>query len=237
MGVIYSLRFHGSLHRYVGSTKNMRRRESSHLWLLRNGIHHCRALQNAADKYGLENMIIDLLQIEVREEWLIPAEQHWLDHFVGRLYNRLTNAAPRKPSQNAARPCPNLIGNQNRKGVPHSPVDKAKISAGLKRAFAEGRRKHNHVENFSAYREAVAAGSICHPARRKPEMIRSVLEHLALTRSVKNSGSHFKMTGENMRVILRNASDILDQTGKFSPAVKCARRKFIHPDWLDLLEA
>lgn len=234
MGVIYSIRFPGSPNRYVGSTKKMERRESTHRWMLRNGTHHCRALQNAAWKYGIDSMIIDLLQIDVRDEWLTTSEQYWLDHFVGHLYNRHKIATARGLAG------PNtglhLIGNQHRKGIPHSIGDKAKISAGLKRAFAEGRRRESGA-NLQRYREKVANGSVPHPTKRSAAMVRDTLEHLATTRSVKATGAHFGMTGENVRAILRNASAVLAEMEIFSPPLRCAHRKFIHPDWLDLLEA
>lgn len=248
MGVIYSLRFPGSSRRYVGSTKNVKNRESSHRSLLRKGTHACRALQNAVWKYGLENMIVEILQEDVRIEWLVPSEQHWLDHFAGQLYNRLKIAAARPQAiisdETRARYRAVQMGNLNRKGIPHSPEVRARLSLVGKLAFKEGRRTYS-TRPFAlfAYSEKVKLGLVPHPSKRKLEYILDVLSYLHETESISETAIHFEMTTANVRSITKNAmADIEEAVERalgrrgFAEHPKYQRNKRIHPDWFEFVK-
>lgn len=64
--------------RYVGSSANVRSRWSGHRISLTKGNHHCRALQFAANKYGVDNLEFSLLERCAVED-LTVREQHYID--------------------------------------------------------------------------------------------------------------------------------------------------------------
>lgn len=240
MGVIYRIRFDGSGNCYIGSSKKHESRKYSHLWLLRRGTHHCRALQNAAAKYGVDRLIFELVWEDIPDNILIAAEQYWLDYHQGNLYNRLLIAAPRPQDpptpETIERKRRASIGNQHRKGIPHSAADKIKISEGLRRSYAINGRKRPDTAWQRAFLAKIKAGEIRSPFQRKPEMIRRILTDLANTKSAKLTGARLGMTAENVRAVYRNASTELIDLGIFKPPPKNSRNQFIHPDWFDALE-
>lgn len=63
---------------YIGSTKNFKKRYHEHSHLLRKGIHQNRYLQNAYNKYGEDNFIIELIEI-CKEDELKIREQYYID--------------------------------------------------------------------------------------------------------------------------------------------------------------
>lgn len=63
---------------YIGSTRNFKKRYHEHSHLLRKGIHQNRYLQNAYNKYGEDNFIIELIEI-CKEDELTIREQHYID--------------------------------------------------------------------------------------------------------------------------------------------------------------
>ena len=66
----------GSL--YIGSSKNLKRREKEHFSLLRKGISHCKILQRAFDKYGESNFQFVIL-VRCAIEDLFKLEQYFVD--------------------------------------------------------------------------------------------------------------------------------------------------------------
>ena len=59
---------------YVGSSVNIHQRKTKHLYLLRTNKHDNPRLQNAVNKYGLENFSFEVLQ-HCKESDLLPLEQ------------------------------------------------------------------------------------------------------------------------------------------------------------------
>ena len=80
---------------YVGSSANVKRRRNLHMYELSNGIHHCRHLQNAFNKYGensFEFLVVKTIdKIDDKDKLrknLVEAEQLVLDAIDnGMLYN------------------------------------------------------------------------------------------------------------------------------------------------------
>lgn len=64
--------------RYVGSSKNIRKRWSAHLLSLRKDIHHAAALQRAWNKYGEKTFSISILE-ECPVGLLAEKEQFYMD--------------------------------------------------------------------------------------------------------------------------------------------------------------
>lgn len=60
--------------RYIGSSLCVSRRWPQHLYLLRNGKHHSKHLQNAWDKYGEESFVFECL------EYCEPEQRLQLEH-------------------------------------------------------------------------------------------------------------------------------------------------------------
>ena len=148
---------------YVGSTANMRERFRTHRNKLRRGVHHCHHLQAAWAKYGE-----DVFKFEVVEKLpegatyadLQEAEDSWLKEHVGKkeCYNHGTRSgAPWRGVFGEAHPNHNrplsdstkeALSDATRKqwsdadprtGTKHTEETKAKISAKIQKAIAEGR--------------------------------------------------------------------------------------------------
>lgn len=101
--------------RYVGSSKNIEKREKEHFNDLRRGKHHAIALQRAWDKYGEESFTFRIIE-ECLVSDLIDREQSQLD--IGFQYNSSPTAG-------------------NCLGVKHTDETRAKVSEFLRRRNAE----------------------------------------------------------------------------------------------------
>lgn len=64
---------------YIGSTANFKQRKSQHFTELRCNRHGNPRLQNAFNKYGEENFIIEILEEVDGQNSLIPREQFYID--------------------------------------------------------------------------------------------------------------------------------------------------------------
>jgi group I intron endonuclease len=167
--------------------------------MLRNGTHHSRAFQNAANKYGVHNIRVEILESDLPVELLIEREQVWLDKFAGELYNRSPTAASRlgaKMSPEArAKISASLKGNQYRKGIKHSPEIREVIGNAVRLANAEGRRRQPapRPENLSAHNAAIRAGTKQH-ASKKPEQDAAIVAAFNGGMRLKEIGKKFDMT-------------------------------------------
>lgn len=64
---------------YIGSSINIEQRWKTHKKELKRGVHHSRHLQNAWNKYGQENFIIEIIEEIVNLEFLLIKEQAYID--------------------------------------------------------------------------------------------------------------------------------------------------------------
>lgn len=64
---------------YVGSSINITNRWKDHLWLLKNNVHHSKALQNAWNKYGNSQFSFEILEELESNTNIIEREQYWID--------------------------------------------------------------------------------------------------------------------------------------------------------------
>lgn len=110
--VIYQIRHVASGKTYVGSTNSWKRRQMEHRAELRSGRHCNPHLQKSWAKHGEPAFEFSVLEQLADLDQIVEREQHWIDTL---------NAA--KTGFNI---CP-VAG--TRRGVPHSPEHKAKISA------------------------------------------------------------------------------------------------------------
>lgn len=65
-------------HSYVGSSKKINERLSTHRKLLRSNKHYNKILQNTYNKYSENNLFVSILET-VNEEDLLIKEKHWID--------------------------------------------------------------------------------------------------------------------------------------------------------------
>jgi group I intron endonuclease len=113
---------------YVGSSKNIEERFGHHVWELKKGGHHCHPLQFACNKYGLENLELEIIA-ETSEEERYAVEQQYLDAHCGKDYcYNLSAAATGIDSAALAR--------RNREYF-SNPDNKTKHSEALRRAWAD----------------------------------------------------------------------------------------------------
>lgn len=76
---IYAIRHTASGKVYVGSTKNLTRRQKEHFRLLERGCHRNPHLQGAYQKHGSAAFVWEVLELVNRAEALLEREQVWLD--------------------------------------------------------------------------------------------------------------------------------------------------------------
>lgn len=66
--------------RYIGSSKDILKRKGEHFNLLRRGKHENNHLQNACDKFGIENLSFSVIEYcESDKETLLLREQYYMD--------------------------------------------------------------------------------------------------------------------------------------------------------------
>jgi len=148
---------------YVGSTNNQRERFRTHRNKLRRGVHHCAHLQASWNKYGEEKFTFKVIANVPDGESLQEAEDAWLISHVGKshCYNAgLRSGAPMRGIQKERHPnfgkpiseeqrqqisttlkdfYAQDYANHPRVGKQHTDETKAKISAKVNKAVAEGR--------------------------------------------------------------------------------------------------
>lgn len=67
--------------RYIGSSKNYKRRKEEHIYLLKRGDHSSIYLQNSFDKNGIESFIFNILELVEDNKDLFNKEQFYLDKY------------------------------------------------------------------------------------------------------------------------------------------------------------
>lgn len=161
--VIYKIRNVANNKFYVGSTTNTRERFRNHRKTLRGNRHHCLHLQASWNKYGEDCFKFEVVEEVESEELLWAAEDRWLDEHFGKPYcynaGRSADAPMRgrygELSPNFGKPKTDIEreqisrslkefyaadpANHPRLGKRHTEETKAKISAKVQQAVAEGR--------------------------------------------------------------------------------------------------
>lgn len=107
--------------KYIGNARTTKRRLGEHCTDLKYNKHINQFFQNAFNKYGLENLQIELLEVwdtEVNREELLNREKYWIEFY---------NTANKQFGYNIiSDPTSGLVG------VPRSPEVKSKISEAIK---------------------------------------------------------------------------------------------------------
>jgi len=115
---------------YIGSAASFTKRWKEHLRQLRNGNHHCKALQRAFMKYGENALTFSRVAICPPDD-LIYREQEQLDsRRVTELYNTSKTAGSTLGTKHSAEARANISkGRQGRGKLPKTPEHRAKIAA------------------------------------------------------------------------------------------------------------
>lgn len=161
--VIYRIRNVVNGKFYVGSTINIKERFRTHRTKLRSGKHHTPHLQAAWSKHGEECFVFEVVEDVTSIDELQAAEDRWLEAHVGQphCYNAgLRSGAPwrgapkeQHPSYGRAKTPAEVAAisssvkkryiedptYQPRTGLVHTEETKAKISAKVQAALAEGK--------------------------------------------------------------------------------------------------
>lgn len=211
ISAVYALSFLGSEKAYIGSSVNLRGRLKSHLFLLRRGRHHSIALQRSADKYGCENLTLQILEVVPDKSDLIAVEQVWIDAYEGRRLNCSPSAQSRlgakMPDAAKATISARLRGNTNRKGIPHDEETKERISKSNIESHALGNRKQGRhcPENFGGFLEDLRNGRRPHP-KKNPERDAAIVKAHLETRSLKRVGDLFGITPSAVWYVVKRVS-------------------------------
>lgn len=121
---------------YVGSTVNTAKRFRNHKSRLQRGVHHCRHLQAAWNKYGEAAFLFVVVETIPEGQSLFEAENRWLHEHVGKPY--CYNAG-----RSAEAPMRGLFGEANPNfGRLISEEQKEAISKTLKDFYAEDPNNH-----------------------------------------------------------------------------------------------
>lgn len=118
---------------YIGSTKrSFYNRKRSHFLKLKNNIHYNTHLQNAINKYGIENFIFEIITI-CNPEYTILLENFFINLFKSNLKDY---------GYNYAIPLELPLGNISNKGKKFTEDHKNKISFALKRnSYWKGKKQ------------------------------------------------------------------------------------------------
>lgn len=79
---VYEIRCTATDKMYIGSTRNLTKRLSRHVYDLRHGKHHSPHLQRAWNLHGEAAFILSVLEVfppDVTDAYQIEREQHWLN--------------------------------------------------------------------------------------------------------------------------------------------------------------
>ena len=150
MSAIYRILNVANDHFYIGSTINVRRRRWEHWDALKKGTHHCTALQSAWGIFGEDAFEFEILEEVPEGGDLIATEETYLMKYAGCdiCYNTALSAhqspalmerVRAKISSTLKERYTETPSNHPRLGIKHSEASKAKISAKVQAAVAEGR--------------------------------------------------------------------------------------------------
>lgn len=80
MQCIYKITSHKMPERYyIGSAVNFRVRKNSHLSYLYRGLHHNKLLQNHANKYGIQDLMFEVIELISDNSRLLDKEQFYIN--------------------------------------------------------------------------------------------------------------------------------------------------------------
>jgi len=116
---------------YIGSAINLANRFSSHKSKLQRNMHESPILQNVYNKYGLENLSFETIEIITNKNNLIKKEQQYLDELNPK-YN-ICKVAGSRLGQKASKETKRKLskcrkGNKNCLGYKHTDETKKKMS-------------------------------------------------------------------------------------------------------------
>jgi group I intron endonuclease len=175
---IYFIVHRDSMKRYVGRSKNLKKRISNHLSQLKYNKHTNQPLQNAYNKYGKDAFFVVSTPCSIED--LTEREQYFIDTMWDMSYNicdiSINPPTQRKPhteetklkiskankgrkhsAEHRAANSARQKGNQNMKGKKHSDESKAKMSA-AKKGKPISYKRQGHSDETKAKMSAAKKG-------------------------------------------------------------------------------
>ena len=113
---VYKIQFKTSPRFYIGSSVDFYRRKTDHLRDLRNKRHCNIQLQRAYEKYGLDSISIEILQIVGDKQNLIQCEQVWIDKYDFKLLYNINKVAGSCLGNKLSQKTKDKISASNKKG-------------------------------------------------------------------------------------------------------------------------
>jgi len=124
---------------YIGSSKDIKRREYDHFWSLKGNRHNNEHLQNAYNKHGEKNFIFKVLLI-CSEEQLMEQEQRLINETKERVgWNNLYNINPLTSKI--------IITEETRQKM--SVAAKERVKNGTSNAGKKGKNNHSYGKKLS----------------------------------------------------------------------------------------
>ena len=120
MQCIYGIRNKVDSKIYIGQTKHLKRRWSTHSSYLKNKKHSNPYLQSAWTKYGENNFELVVLEIIEDFEKLTEREQYWMDHLCSQNPERGYNIEP----ASSGKSCSRQFSEEHKKRISESKLGK-----------------------------------------------------------------------------------------------------------------
>lgn len=115
---------------YIGSAVNFSKRKSIHLHWLKKGKHSNKKLQNHFNKYGINDLSFQVVEVVTDKSNLLNREQFFIDTLKPK-FNILKVAGSwlghKHTSESVKKISCSLLGNKKRLGKNHSEITKEKI--------------------------------------------------------------------------------------------------------------
>ena len=78
-GIIYRIKSIITSHQYIGSSINFKHRKQGHLYSLNKNKHHSIKLQKHVNKYGVDDLLFDIVEYVEFKENIFIREQFYID--------------------------------------------------------------------------------------------------------------------------------------------------------------
>lgn len=199
---IYAITHAADGRAYVGSAKNLKKREGQHLRLLAAGKHHSTKLQNAWNKYGAQAFCFSVLEYVPDVTLLVLREQEWIDGKQAATHGF-----------NVSAKAGSLLGFKHsettkdqmslaHKGRVKTPEHAAKVASALRgrtmtdeqrqkmRDAKLGKKRKPHSEETKARMSAASKGKPKSPEHRAALSLAKVGKQLPMETRLKMSAAH-----------------------------------------------
>lgn len=154
---------------YIGSTKDHKKRFSTHRRLLLTNKHHNRKLQNSFNKHGKDSFVYEIILTVLQDDSLLEFEQYFIDSLCPYYNIALSSSSPmlgRKHTEEtiikikeelATRPKGELHPNYGRRWTEEQKQHFVKIKTGTKRTEETKRKMSETSKRLNRYNDLIKA--------------------------------------------------------------------------------